>query len=266
MRNVPETLFNGARQVRGMSENGPLDGTVALVTGASAGIGRSCAEVLARDGADVALAARREERLEDVGATIRSEHGVRTLVVPTDVREETDVKRMVERTVDELGRLDTVVSNAGTTTQEDLTDFPTEEYRKVMGTNVDGAFFTTRAALPHLQASSGNLVFVGSFDGRYPRSFNPVYAASKWWLRGFAHSVEAVLGADDVAVTLVNPSKARTEIREAGGETFRERFERGEVLEPVDVAEVVSFACQQERSTLSEIDVLIRDKYAREGF
>lgn len=249
-----------------MSENGPLDGKAALVTGASAGIGRSCAETLARDDADVALAARRQERLEDLAETIRSEHGVRAVAVPTDVRDETDVERMVETTVDEFGRLDVVVSNAGTTTQEDLSDFPTEEYRTVMSTNVDGAFFTTRAAAPHLRESSGNLVFVGSFDGKYPRSFNPVYAASKWWLRGFAHSVEAVLGEDDVAVTLLNPSKTRTEIEEAGGLTFEERFAKGEVLEPVDVAEVVSFACQQGRATLSEIDVFVRDKYAREEF
>ncbi|ELZ46998.1 oxidoreductase (short-chain dehydrogenase family) protein [Halorubrum coriense DSM 10284] len=93
-----------------------------------------------------------------------------------------------------------------------------EEYAAMRETNVDGAFFLTRAALPHLTESEGSLVAVGGFAGEYPRSFNPVYAATKWWVRGFAHSVAAQVGDDGVAVSVINPSEVRTEFGSEDGE------------------------------------------------
>jgi len=127
---------------------------------------------------------------------------------------------------------------------------------------VDGVFFTTRAALPHLRESSGNLIFVGSFAGRFPRPFNPVYAATKWWVRGFAHSVEGQVGEDGVAVTVVNPSEVRTEFGSEEGESFEERFEPGTVTEPEEVADAIAFAAGKNGSTVSEIDVYRRDKFS----
>ena len=132
----------------------------------------------------------------------------------------------------------------------------------MMDTNADGMFFTTRAALPHLRESSGNLIFIGSFAGKYPRPFNPVYAATKWWTRGFAHSVEAQVGDDDVGVTVVNPSEVRTEFGAVYGESFSERFDEGEVTEPKEIAEAVAFAAAQENSTVSELDLYRRDKFS----
>ena len=136
----------------------------------------------------------------------------------------------------------------------------TEEYRTMMETNVDGVFFTTRAALPHLIESDGHLVFLGSFAGQYPRPFNPVYAATKWAVRGFALSVEASVGPEGVAVTVVNPSEVRTEFGSDLGESFEERFEPGEVTEPDEIADAIRFAVSQDRSTASEIDMYRRDK------
>jgi NADP-dependent 3-hydroxy acid dehydrogenase YdfG len=137
----------------------------------------------------------------------------------------------------------------------------TEQYRTMMETNVDGMFFTTRDAIPHLRESSGTLVFIGSFAGEYPRPFNPIYAASKWWTRGFAKSVSAQVGPDDVAVTVVNPSEVRTDFGGVYGETFAERFDEGEVCEPEEIAEAVVFAARQEPSMASEIDLYRRDKF-----
>ncbi|UPV73960.1 SDR family oxidoreductase [Halorussus limi] len=240
----------------------PLDGRTALVTGASSGIGEATAHALARDGARVALAARRPKALDDVAQTIESEWDAETLVVQTNVRDEDSVEGMVETTVDAFGGLDVLVNNAGLARGESVEDMGTEEYETMMETNVDGVFYATRAAIPHLKETEGNLVFVGSFAGQYPRPFNPVYAASKWWVRGFAHSVEANVGEEGVAVTVVNPSEVRTEFGSAYGESFAERFGEGEVTEPEEVAEAIAFAAEQENSTVSELDIYRRDKFS----
>jgi NADP-dependent 3-hydroxy acid dehydrogenase YdfG len=238
-----------------------LDGTTAFVTGASAGIGRASAHALAREGADVALAARSEDKLEAIAESIRSEYDATALVAPTDVRDEAAVEGAIEATVDEFGGLDLLLNNAGLARGTSVEDMSTEQYRTMMETNVDGMFFTTRAALPHLRESAGTLVFIGSFAGQYPRPFNPIYAASKWWTRGFAKSVSAEVGGDDVAVTVINPSEVRTEFGAVYGETFAERFDEGEVTEPEEIAEAVVFAAEQEPSMASEIDLYRRDKF-----
>ncbi|WP_132060153.1 SDR family oxidoreductase [Halorussus amylolyticus] len=239
----------------------PLGGQAALVTGASSGIGEATAHALARDGARVALAARREKALNDVAKKIESEWGAETLVVPTNVRDEDSVTEMVETTVSEFGGLDCLVNNAGLARGESVEKMGTGQYRTMMETNVDGVFFATREAIPHLRESEGHLIFVGSFAGQYPRPFNPIYAASKWWVRGFAHSVEGNVGPDGVAVTVVNPSEVRTEFGSAYGESFHERFEEGEVTEPEEVADAIAFAATRDGSTVSELDIYRRDKF-----
>ena len=250
-----------------MDEDSPLSGCGALVTGASAGIGREAVHALAREGANVALAARREDRLESIAAAVESDYDVETLVVPTDVTEESSVKAMVTDVVDAFDGLDVVVANAGTGTAPgvEVEDLPTEQYRTVTDVNVDGMFFTARAALPHLKESAGTLVFVGSFAGQYPRPGSPVYAATKWWTRGFALSLAGQVGADDVAVTVVNPSEVRTEF----GKEFREedelakeRFDPADVTNPEDVAEAIAFAARQESpNAVTELDLFRRDKF-----
>jgi len=244
-----------------MLEDATLDGQTAVVTGASAGIGRETVRALAEAGADVALAARRRERLDETADAVESETDAETLVVPTNVREEDDVEALVDRTVEEFGGLDVLVNNAGTAAGSEVESMATEEYRRMMEVNVDGMFFATRAALPHLRETEGTLVFVASFAGKFPRQFNPVYAASKWWTRGFAHSVSGQVGDDDVAVAVVNPSEVRTEFGSDYGESFAERFEEGEVTEPEEVAEAVLFAATRQPSMVAELDLYRRDKF-----
>jgi len=239
-----------------------LVGQSAVVTGASSGIGEATARELAGAGANVALAARREERLRSLAGNLREACGVEALVVPTNVRDEDAVEALVDETVETFGGLDVLVNNVGVGRGSDVADMTTEEYRTMMAVNVDGCFFATRAALPFLREAGGTLVFVGSFAGKYPRPFNPVYAATKWWVRGFAKSVSASVGEDDVAVTVVNPSEVRTEFGSEEGDPFEERFDPGEVTEPEEVAEVVRFAAEQGPSMVSEVDVYRRDKFA----
>jgi len=240
----------------------PLAERAAFVTGASAGIGRATARVLAREGADVALVARREERLRELATEIGDEHGVETLVLPTDVSDDDQVDDSVETTVEAFGGLDIVVSNAGINRLGDVEELSTEKYREVMGVNCDGTFFLTRAVIPHLRESSGALVYVGSFAGKYPRPGQPLYAASKWWTQGFALSLAGDVGLDDVAVTVLNPTEVSTEIGIQDGRPAHERFEDRPAAEPEDVAEAIAFAAGQEPpNAVAELGFYRRDKF-----
>ncbi|WP_297887938.1 SDR family oxidoreductase [uncultured Halorubrum sp.] len=239
-----------------------LDDAAAVITGASSGIGEATAHALAERGANVVLVARRREALESVAEDVRSAHGVEAVVADGDVRDAATSAAAVEAAVEEFGGLDVAVVNAGIARGSDVATMTDEEYSAMQGTNVDGAFFLTREALPHLTEREGSLVAVGSFAGEYPRSFNPVYAATKWWVRGFAHSVAAQVGDDGVAVSVVNPSEVRTEFGSEDGEPFEERFEPGSVTEPAEVAEAIAFAASRPGSTAQEIDLFRRDKFA----
>jgi NADP-dependent 3-hydroxy acid dehydrogenase YdfG len=234
----------------------PLDGRVAFVTGASAGIGAATAQALAADGADVALVARRGDVLEEYAEEIADAYDVEAIALETNVRSYEAVADAVDATVDEFGRLDVVVNNAGTTGEsfeERLEETSVENFRRLMEVNVFGMYYVTHASLPYLRESRGNLVFIGSSAGKLPRPGAPVYSASKWWTRGFALSVEGHAGQDGVGVTLVNPTAVRTQM-------WRDELEPGEAAEPEEVAAVVAFAAAQEaHTTLSEVDLFRRD-------
>ena len=246
----------------GIEMTSQLEGQTAIVTGASAGIGAATAHELAGEGANVVLAARSEDRLAALADELETTHDAETLVVPTDVREEAAVDELIHETVETFGGIDVLVNNAGLSRGSDVETMATEEYETIQETNVDGVFYATRAAVPHVRESGGHLIFLGSFAGQYPRSFNPVYAASKWWTRGFANSVAAQVGDDGVGVSVINPAEVRSEFEATDGRTFAEAFEPGEASEPEEVAEAIVFAATREGSSVSEIDVNRRDKFA----
>ena len=245
------------------NDNAPLDGKAVLVTGASSGIGRAAARLLARDGADVALAARREERLTEIANGIETEYGRRTLVAPTDVTDETQVAAAVDAATEAFGTLDVVVANAGINRAGTVEEMSTDRYRSLMAVNVDGAFFTARAAIPALREAKGLLLFVASFAGQYPRPAQPIYAASKWWVRGFALSLAGSLGRDDVGVTIINPTEVDTEIGIQDGRPAHERFTDIDSATPEAVAEAIAFAARQKSpNVVAELDFYRRNKFS----
>jgi len=240
---------------------GTLDGKTAIVTGASAGIGRQTTLQFAQEGANTVVAARREQQLEELATEIEREHGTSCLVAPTDVTDEEQVGALVEAAVEEFGSLDVVVANAGIGREQvSVEEMSTDHYRSLMDVNTDGLFFTARESIPHLRESSGNLVVVGSVAGQYPVKSQPIYAASKWWARGFALSLSGSMERDEVGVTLVQPSEVRTEIVSPKGVSRAEQHEPGEVLSPEEVAEAILFAAaREEPATVAQLDLYRRD-------
>lgn len=240
----------------------PLVDKNALVTGASAGIGRETAKALAAAGADLTLAARRKDRLKSVADSIHADTDATALVVQTDVTEPAAVANAVTETVDTFGRLDIVVSNAGITRFGRVEELGHEKYRELMAVNCDGSFYVAQETIPYLRDSEGILIFVGSFAGKHPRPGQPVYAATKWWTRGFALSLAGTLGEDNVAVTVVNPTEVRTEIGIQDNRPAHERFDPDRSAEPEDVAAAIVFTAQQKSpNAITELDFFRRDKF-----
>lgn len=239
---------------------------VVIITGASSGIGEATAKRLAADGTTVVLAARRRDRLASVADACRTA-GAEAVTVPTDVTDVDAVEALVATTTERFGRLDGVVANAGIGERRDvpIEALPLEQFEAVTTTNVHGAFYTARAAMPALRDHDGTIVFVGSYKGKYPSASSPVYAASKWWLRGFAMSLAGQAGPDDVGVSLVNPTGVRTEF----GTAFREEsnataLEADATVSATEVADAIAYALNQEPPTMTaEIDVFRRDIHER---
>ncbi|QLD89082.1 SDR family oxidoreductase [Natronomonas salina] len=164
-----------------------LDGERIIVTGASRGLGQSMAERFSEEGARVVLTARDEERLDAVADGLPGE----SLVAPANVRHADAVDRVVERTVEEFGGIDTLVNNAGVSLlgmqddRKELTDVTEDEWDTVLEVNLKGVFLFTRATLPHMyEQASGNVVNVSSGLGRHAIGGAGAYVSSKWGLEG----------------------------------------------------------------------------------
>ena len=174
-----------------------LDGTVALVTGASSGIGEATAHLLAQHGAAVALVARRVDRLEELAAKLTAS-GASVLSIQADVTNRDEAFGAVERVVTELGRLDTVINNAGVMLLGPIEHAPMEEWERMVHVNLFGLLYSAKAALPHLlKAAEGeprgvaDLVNISSVAGRVARLGSGVYNATKHAVGAFSESLPA---------------------------------------------------------------------------
>ncbi len=238
-----------------------LKGKNAIITGASSGIGKATAHRLAEEGVSIALASRSKDKLKELAEDLREKHCIETAVIPTDVTEKEQLEQLLDKAVEVFDEIHIVVANAGLAYSGEVETMPDEHYEKNNEVNIDGVFYTARESIPYLKETEGNLVLLGSIAGQYPRGTNPVYAASKWWVRGFGLSLSAQVGNQGVAVTVVNPSEVRTDFNSEAGTAFQDAFEPGQVSEPEDVAESIVFAAKQNKTnTLEEIDLFRRDK------
>jgi NAD(P)-dependent dehydrogenase (short-subunit alcohol dehydrogenase family) len=181
-----------------------LSGRVAIVTGGGTGIGAATARLLAQHGADVVIASRTAEELERMAASVRESTGRRCVAVPTDVKDEEQVARMVQRSVDELGRVDILINNAGGTRMGPLTGLTTKAWDATYGLNVRAAYFCTREAGRHMVAQgSGAIVNVSSTGGMTGVKGGAHYASAKAALQMFTTVTAAEWGKHGIRVNCV---------------------------------------------------------------
>ena len=191
---------------------GALDGKVALVTGASSGIGEATAVALAEAGAAVAIGARRTDRLDALAAKLR-DGGARVLQLALDVTDERACADAVRRTREELGGLDVLVNNAGVMLLGTIVGADPEDWRRMMHTNVLGLMYMTHAAVDGMvEQGSGDVVNISSVAGRVARSGAGVYNASKWAVNAFSESLRQEVTARGVRISLVEPGAVATEL------------------------------------------------------
>jgi len=227
-----------------------LEGRVALVTGATSGIGRAVAARLAAEGADVAVTARRADALEAVAGEIAAAGG-RALALAGDVRDEAHARDAVARTVAEFGGLTILVNNAGVIGAGPVESTPTEEWDRVLGVDLTGPFLFARAAIPHLKGRPGaSIVNVSSVTGRRPYANIAPYCVAKAGLDMLTECLALELAPYGVRVNAINPGVVVTNLHKASGavpdyEAFLERSRQthplGFVGEPRDAAELVAF-------------------------
>ncbi len=188
---------------------------VAIITGASSGIGRAAALQLAGQGAKVVLAARRAERLEEVAAECRRSGG-EALAVPTDVGDEAQCKILVARAIEKFDRLDLLINNAGVAVSALFDDFPDLQlFKHTMDVNFYGAVYCTYYALPYLKKTHGRVVAVSSVGGKSAIPYNTPYCSSKYAMHGFYDSLRMELVQHGVSCTVVCPWWVVTEFHEA---------------------------------------------------
>lgn len=182
---------------------------VVIITGASSGIGAALAHELGKRGAKLVLAARNKSKLQDIAAQYPE-----TLVVSTDVTDETACKNLMDKTVEQFGRIDVLVNNAGISMSVRFDEIDnTDLFRKIMDVNYFGAVYCTYYALPHIKKSKGLLVAVSSMTGKLGVPTRTGYAASKHAMQGFFDSLRVELMDTGVDVLVVSPGFVQSEVR-----------------------------------------------------
>ena len=242
-----------------------LDGTVALVTGASSGIGAATAAALAAQGAAVALAARRRDRLESLAAGIKSQGGT-AVVLECDITDEQQALDAVQRTVAELGRLDTLINNAGVMLLGPVVGAPLEEWQQMVELNVLGLLYCAHAALPYLLDAAGNgprqvadMVNISSVAGRAARNGNGVYSLTKHGVGAFSESLRQEVTKRYLRVCLVEPGATATELashnRPEVLQSISNQF--GQRMQAEDIADAITYVVTRPRQVAIN-EVLIR--------
>ncbi|MDA0173425.1 SDR family NAD(P)-dependent oxidoreductase [Solirubrobacter taibaiensis] len=229
-----------------------LQGTVALVTGASSGIGEATARALAERGAKVAVAARRKDRLDTLAGEIDG------LAVEADVTQRDQATAAVETTVSELGRLDIVINNAGVMLLGTIADAPVEEWDRMFDLNVKGLMYVAHAALPHLIEAAesdprrvADLVNVSSVAGRRVGAGGGVYQATKHAVGVFSEALRQEVTERHVRVALMEPGAVATELTHHMRPEIRDALSSAalgnEILQSEDIADAIAYMVTRPR-------------------
>jgi NADP-dependent 3-hydroxy acid dehydrogenase YdfG len=234
-----------------------LAGAVALVTGASSGIGAATARRLVRHGASVAVVARRRERLDGLASQIAATGG-KALVVEADITDPERAAEAVQEALDGLGRLDVLVNNAGVMLLGTALHTTVEEWDRMVALNIAALLHVTHAAVPYLIDAAvtsprgvADIVNVSSTAGRVARPGSSVYNLTKFGLNGFTESLRQELIAERVRVSVVEPGTVDTELINHLGDGTRDAVRQQvngiEPLQPDDVADAVAYIVTKPR-------------------
>jgi NADP-dependent 3-hydroxy acid dehydrogenase YdfG len=221
-----------------------LIGKVALVTGASAGIGVACARSLAFEGAKLVLTARRQDRLDSLKQEVEK-LGTEAVSVAGDAREESTALEVMEAATEAFGKVDILINNAGAGNYKNLVDTSAEEYDQLMDTNVRTTFLFTRHIVPMmLRQKQGVILMISSMAGLYGFAGEAVYCATKFAQVGFAQALDRELRGQGIKVGIICPGGVKTEFALGLGRT-QEGVAKSDMLDPEDVASAVLLACTQ---------------------
>jgi NADP-dependent 3-hydroxy acid dehydrogenase YdfG len=242
-----------------------LDGTVALVTGASSGIGAATARQLAATGAAVALVARRKDKLETLATEIGAAGGT-ALVIECDITKQQEAAHAFERAVSELGRLDTLVNNAGVMLLGPAEGAPLTEWQQMVELNVLGLLYCAHAATPHLLRAAADgprhvadMVNISSVAGRVARNGNGVYSLTKHGVGAFSESLRQELTKRYVRISLVEPGATATELashnRAEVLENIKSQF--GQTMAAEDIADAITYIVTRPRHVAIN-EILVR--------
>lgn len=191
-----------------------MEKKVALITGASSGIGRDIAAAMAKNGYNLALTARRTSRLDELKKELAEQYGTQVLTGSYDIRSTADIAAFIKEVNEKLAGLDVVVANAGYTITGSFADLSVTDYKNIFETNFFGTLNTIYPALPLLEKNKGTVVIMGSILGEFGIMDRSSYSATKFALRGFYESVRYEFKEKGVSLILVEPGFVKTELRE----------------------------------------------------
>jgi NAD(P)-dependent dehydrogenase (short-subunit alcohol dehydrogenase family) len=227
-----------------------LSGKIALITGAGGGIGRALAIALAEQGVNLALCGRDEAKLME-SARLAGVCGVETIVLPGDLTDPASPKESVRRAVARFGRLDILINNAGEVLSKPFEEVSVEEYDRVMAVNTRGPYLMCQAALPHLRATKGAILNIGSVVSHKGYPLQTAYSASKHALLGFSKALAGEVHKDGVRVHMLSPGGVLTDMVKKA----RPDLNPEALILPEEVAETALFLLTRRTGLIDEIEL-----------
>lgn len=239
-----------------------LQGKIALVTGASSGIGAATARALAREGARIALSARRADRLETLASELRAV-GTEVFVHVGDLATSEGAQQAIDATVEALGGLDVLINNAGVMFLGPIEDTDPADWERMIDINLLGLMVASRAAIRPMRArGGGHIVNISSVSGRFAGPTQGGYNATKWGVNGFSEALRREVNGDGIKVTLIEPGVVATELTDhiphaATKERYESAIATMEMLQSEDIADAIRYVVTRPKR-VSINEVLIR--------